>query len=587
MGIHNRIPLLLLLLLLLLSVLAVRSEIAPKCGKRLLNVQGLITQGTDAYRSEYPWHVAIFNYREVKSTSMFTYICGGSIISPNFVLSAAHCVVNNEILDLWKKPELFYFRAGAHNIKNETDGYNYNVSEIIVHPKYNQETYNNDLALLRTIGDISFDDPSKVLPICLPPVKADRDATIQELLGKIGFVAGWGTTENETTSRILQTLKVNALSMDSCRSKVEEHNHKVLDLDVMFCARGEKPDTNVCTGDSGGGLVYFKNEVAHLRGIVSFAPRKQFPNGITGCDPNGAVGYTDVARYIDWIAEQQKHVTLRNLLNEANCGIDPHENTANETEKPIFNQYPWNALLEVYRDTDKQTPIFLCGGVLIHKRFVLTVGHCVTGIPKYYKLKSVRLGEFKLFSPEDTVDGQTIKHQSIDIKQIIHNPDFNRPRYSNNLALIELAYDADIRNPNIKLICLPSRVEYVQTNLPLTGWKRNRLVYPTLSRNMMNWTSTDECRSQYKEKGVELPESSDIVYGTFRDQPEKHCDNYRAGSALQYIKHSDGKRRYFLAGLMTFNFPACHSKSCQMFATTLSSGSWIQETVNKTVPFSG
>ncbi|XP_050091847.1 polyserase-2-like [Anopheles aquasalis] len=576
MAIHSRLP----LLLLLLSVLTVRSE-TLKCGKRLLNVQGLVRGGTDALPGDYPWHVGIFNYRRVKTSDMFTYICGGTIISPNFVLSAAHCVVSSARADLWKHPELFYFRAGAHNIKNETDGHNYNVSEIIVHPKFNHETFNNDIALLRSSGDISFDNPSKVFPICVPPAKADKGATIQELLGKKGFVVGWGTTEDEATSRILQQLEVSALSMDSCRSKVKEHNRKVLDWDVMFCARGEVSDTNVCTGDSGGGLIYFKNEIGYLRGIVSFAPREQLEDGSTGCDPNGVVGYTDVARYIDWIEEYKKIVALRNLLNEPNCGIDPHENTEIETEKPVFNQYPWNALLEVYRDTDKQTPIFYCGGVLIHKRFVLTVGHCVTGIPKHYTLKSVRLGEFKLFSPEDSVGDSKIKHQSIDIKQIIHNPKFNKPQYSNNLALIELVHDADTSKPNIKHICLPSRVEYVQTNIMLTGWKRNKQLYPTLSRNMMNWTSTDECRSQYKEKGVQLPESSDIVYGTFNDLPEKHCDNYGAGSALQYIKHSDGKRRYFLGGLMTFNFPACRSESCQMFATTLSSGSWIQETVNK------
>ncbi|XP_035788374.1 acrosin-like [Anopheles albimanus] len=586
MGIYSRLPLL-LLLLLLLSVLEFRSETIPKCGKRLKSLQGLIIKGSNAYPGEYPWHVAIFNLRRIKSTSKFTYICGGSIISPNFVLTAAHCVVDSTRTDLWKHPELFYFRAGAYNIKDETEGYKYNVSEIVVHPKFNKETYNNDIALMRSVGDISFVDPSKVLTICLPPVKTKKEATIQELLDKSGLVAGWGTTENETASSILQKLVVKVISQDSCLNKFESHNHKVLDWDVMFCAKGDVSDTNVCTGDSGGGLIYFESDIGYLRGIVSFAPREQFPDGSTGCDPNGAVGYTDVARYVDWIEEYKKQVALRNLLNEANCGIDPHESIAIETEKPIFNQYPWNALLEVYRQNDQQKPIFYCGGVLIHKRFVLTVGHCVTGIPKHYKLKSVRLGEYHLSTRDDTVDSQTIKHQSIDIKQIIHNPKFNNPRYSNNLALIELVHDADTSKPNIKHICLPSRVEYVQTNLTLTGWKRNNLVYPRLSRNMMNWTSTDDCRSQYKEKGVELPESSDIVYGAFSDLPEKHCDNYGAGSALQYIKHSDGKRRYFLAGLMTFNFPACRSKSCQMFATTLSSGTWIQEMVNRTAPFSG
>ncbi|XP_052873663.1 serine protease 53-like [Anopheles cruzii] len=547
------------------------------CGQRKLGAMGLIIKGTTTFVGEYPWHVALFRKGFARTAD---YICGGSIISPNFVLTAAHCIED-------PRPSQYLFRVGLHNLQNasDPDTVGYNVSEIIVHPEYDRRKFSSDIALLRSDGDISFADVSKVLPICL--WANDETGQLGELLDKAGYVAGWGFNENYTVSDVLQSAKLRVVDRDTCWRGLPEHNRFLLEHSGKLCARGWDEGVNVCSGDSGGGLYFVRDGVWYLRGIVSAAPRQEHDTGETSCNPMGYATYTDVAQFRAWIDAHQAIVNQRNLLNLEHCGDDRFEQVQDEHAKPLFQQYPWNVLLEFFQK-DRPTPHLLCGGVLIHRRFVLTVGHCVDGILRGYELRTVRLGEFNtrtaLDGDPNSPDTTTLSTQSIGIERIIINPRLNQPSYGNNLALLRLRHDADTRKPNVAPICLPSLVDYTQTNLTLTGWMREKFVFPELARDSMNLSSAAECRSQYAKVGVQLQSRAQdsFMFGVF-NAPKSgfRCKNYAAGSALQYIKFADRKARYFLAGLLTFNFPSCHQDGCEMFASITNAGSWIQDEVNK------
>uniref|UniRef100_A0A182FER1 Peptidase S1 domain-containing protein n=1 Tax=Anopheles albimanus TaxID=7167 RepID=A0A182FER1_ANOAL len=534
-----------------------------QCGTDLKNPLGI----TEAGEGVFPWHVTI-TYTSTGESSDHNFLCIGTIVSESMVVTAAHCVNDTS------NPARYRLIAGLKDQGSVEGEYSYNVSQIIRHPSFLQGTYNNDIALLLTDDEILFDPNKKVLPICLPREgKEEGKANAKQQLSKKGYATGWRMNENGTTGSSLQCGEVGELDAESCREQLLEYNHFLLYNDAVFCARAPKSrrNTSVCFSDQGGGLSVYNGDRWYLWGIASVA--SQNATDVTECDLNAIVGFTAVANYTRWIEDHQnvQRQTARNLLRDPTCGIYQNE-PRNESKYALSYQYPWNALLEL-----KNRAMFVCGGVLIHKRFVLTISHCLVGIPAHYTL-TVRLGAFNVSTPDDTSNDPSIAGQSIPVERVITDPNFNQTHYGNNLALVQLAYDADTTRANIKHICLPSLPDYLPTNLTLTGWLRNKDLFPTLQRDSIDIISAAECRSIYEKTDLQLPDTPDSIYGVLNGR-EKQCDNYNAGSALQYVKLSDQTARYFLAGLLMFNYPASCSDGCETFVTTGYNASWIYDEI--------
>ncbi|XP_050092357.1 serine protease 53-like [Anopheles aquasalis] len=563
-----------MLLLMLLNVLAdQRSAAATTCGTDLKNPMGI----TDPGEGVFPWHVTI-TYSYSGESSDHNFLCIGTIVSESMVVTAAHCVNDTS------NPARYRLIAGLKDQGSVQGEYSYNVAQIIRHPAYLQGTHNNDIALLLTDGDILFTANKKVLPICLPRKENEDDnATVKELFDKKGYATGWGMNEDGTTGSRLKCGEVGELDVDSCREQLLEHNHFLLYNDAVFCARApeNQKNTSVCFSDQGGGLSVYRGDRWYLWGIASVA--SQNTTDVTECDLNAIVGFTAVENYTKWIVDNQnvQKQTAANLLRDPNCGIYQNDKLDMESANVTSYQYPWNALLELKNEKDKT--MLVCGGVLIHKRFVLTISHCLVGIPEHHTL-TVRLGAYNVSTTNDTFNDPSAAGQLFPVERVITNPHFDKTHYDNNLALVQLKYDVDTTKPNIKHICLPSLPDYLPTNLTVTGWLRNQQHFPTLQRDSINNISAEECRSIYEKIQMELPDAPDTIYGSFNGR-EKHCDNYNAGSALQYVKLSDQKTRYFLAGLLQFNYPASCIDGCETFVTIGYNASWIYDVI-KALPAS-
>lgn len=130
--------------------------------------------GTEAIRNQFPYQVGFFVY-VVDGQS----VCGGSVLSSLFVLSAAHCFSSFESADLL---------AGIHNIITDTALYELEVfpSDIILHEQYNGATNLNDIALVRTNRrPITFSASIQPLPLA-PLSMASTDLT-----NVVATIAGW------------------------------------------------------------------------------------------------------------------------------------------------------------------------------------------------------------------------------------------------------------------------------------------------------------------------------------------------------------------------------------------------------------
>ncbi|GJQ73798.1 hypothetical protein Trydic_g18738 [Trypoxylus dichotomus] len=237
-----------------------------------------ITGGVPASQFEYP-HMALLGYKDKNSTK---WLCGGSIISEKFIITAAHCIITSS-------NKVKYVAVGAYSLSqlNSDDNVQkYDVKETYVHREYNVIDYYNDIALIEINGTISFD--FRIRPACL---HNSRD------LPEMFMITGWGSLESGgQTSNILQKATVVRVNHEIC-TRIYGNRRRLpngVKENLQICARGSGNQlADTCQGDSGGPL-QVKMPLLNIYtvvGITSFGIRC----GIT------ASVYTRVSNYVPWV----------------------------------------------------------------------------------------------------------------------------------------------------------------------------------------------------------------------------------------------------------------------------------------------
>ncbi|XP_055528973.1 phenoloxidase-activating factor 2-like [Wyeomyia smithii] len=262
------------------------------CGARNPEGLGFRITGNRNGESEYgefPWMLAIL--REDNA-----YECGGSLITPNVVLTAAHCIMN-------KPKKKFLVRAGEWDTqtKNELHPHqNRRVREVITHNQFHQGSLANDVGLL--ILEQPFDLAENIQPVCLPPKNFNFD-------GSSCFASGWGRNifgKGGKYQVILKKVQLSFVPHYQCQSamRTTRLGERFRLHQSFICAGGEK-GADTCRGDGGSPLVCQIPGAStnyYQAGIVAW--------GI-GCGEQGIPGvYANVAMFRDWIDQQ---LTQRNV----------------------------------------------------------------------------------------------------------------------------------------------------------------------------------------------------------------------------------------------------------------------------------
>ena len=252
----------------------------PKCGERQRlqkhSRQKRIVGGKDALPNSWPWQVELL----INGTQHW---CGGSIIHPRWISTAAHCVHRSTSSG---RTEI---RLGEHNSK-KLEGYEEIIQSdrVLIHPGYVQATNftpgDYDFALLRLERPATF--YKRVGAVCLP----DEDTTIGDDDGRNCFVTGWGhTIEQGKYSDVLQENRVPMVSKEVCNQNA---SYDGTITERFICAGYEK--ANACQGDSGGPLVCQDGAGKWvLIGVVSW--------GIGCARPYKYGVYSDVRRFLSFI----------------------------------------------------------------------------------------------------------------------------------------------------------------------------------------------------------------------------------------------------------------------------------------------
>ncbi|MFE5814494.1 S1 family peptidase [Streptomyces sp. NPDC056479] len=223
-----------------------------------------IVGGSTTTTTAYPFMMQITD----ASQNQF---CGGTLVSATKVVTAAHCMVGESTSSVRV--------VGGRTYLNGTNGTVSRVSDIWIHPDYQDVTEGNDVAVLTLSTSMSYTPASYV----------DSSDTGVYAAGTTARILGWGTTSsNGSSSNQLRTATVPTVSNSSCSSS---YGSDFIASD-MVCAGKTSGGVDTCQGDSGGPLLIG----GVLAGITSWGE---------GCAQAGYPGvYTRLTTFSDEVTEQ-------------------------------------------------------------------------------------------------------------------------------------------------------------------------------------------------------------------------------------------------------------------------------------------
>lgn len=238
------------------------------------SIQTRIVGGYGAESGAWPWQIAVLDGKK-------ELICGGTMISSEFVLTAAHCVKNK-----------MHIVAGEFNlVEKEGHEQERRVSKSFKHPQYNKNNVDNDIALLKLESPLEL--TPRVSPACLPEQS-------EELKPKLNAtILGWGAVSYHRQpdgkpqverDDMLYEAVVPVVDFKDCKNSygdyLKGHHH-------VICAGYKEGGIDSCAGDSGGPLLVARNNKWYVYGVTSFGDE---------CGKEGKYGiYSKTSAYVDWI----------------------------------------------------------------------------------------------------------------------------------------------------------------------------------------------------------------------------------------------------------------------------------------------
>ncbi|XP_075891686.1 transmembrane protease serine 9-like [Nelusetta ayraudi] len=438
------------------------------CGITPLNTR--IVGGEDAPAGSWPWQASLQRFGG--------HVCGGSLINSEWVMSAAHCF-SSPATSGWQ------ISLGRDNLQGSNPNeVSRSVSTIILHPDYDSNTNDNDMALLRLSSPVTFTD--YIRPVCL----AASDSVFNN--GTDSWVTGWGAVDEGVSlpfPETLQEVEVPVLGNRQCNCL----NGVGTITGNMICAGLLAGGKDSCQGDSGGPMVSKQGNIWIQSGVVSFG---------YGCARPGLPGvYARLSSYQSWIdshiisdkpgfvrftssgpdadsshtcpglpepdipsptssstttSEPTAAPSLPSTASSAElCGITPLNTRIVGGEDAPAGSWPWQASLQRFGG-------HVCGGSLINSEWVMSAAHCFS---------SPATSGWQISLGRDNLQGSNPNEVSRSVSTIILHPDYDSNTNDNDMALLRLSSPVTFTD-YIRPVCLAASDSVFNNGSDswVTGW---------------------------------------------------------------------------------------------------------------------
>jgi transmembrane serine protease 2 len=187
------------------------------CSPNDVNINSRIVGGETAASHSWGWAVSLrITYNQ--------HFCGGAILSPYYILTAAHCVEDSSMPYTDLK-----VAVGTDTLYDDV-GQRVSVSKIIIHPRWNSITKENDIAILKLKKVISFKDRN-IAKICLPSVNSSTETSFPMTSSSLVAI-GWGyaTTSGSASNSLRQ------VTLESVRNEASKCSASINNVKLQFCA---------------------------------------------------------------------------------------------------------------------------------------------------------------------------------------------------------------------------------------------------------------------------------------------------------------------------------------------------------------
>ena len=264
-----------------------------------------------------PWQVGLMIFTSDDTSS--PKLCGGVLIHPRWVLTAAHCLANKTATLAMVGSRNYY--EGFFN----GEGQRLSVEKSIVHERYRPNTESrpplHDIALLKLGSDVVLGpdvSPARIPKRNSSPLSNDTDSILSNDTDSIlsndtdsilsndtdseMMISGWGANEKTHTSQEhLHCARVPLVSLQDCQSKYQQLGVSGI-RSSHVCAGYPSGGVGPCNGDSGGGLVQRRSDGnSTVIGIISWS---------LGCGKNHGV-YTSVEKHRSWILTNVPELAIK------------------------------------------------------------------------------------------------------------------------------------------------------------------------------------------------------------------------------------------------------------------------------------
>ncbi|CAL8323314.1 unnamed protein product [Lota lota] len=460
--------------------------------------------------------------------------CGGAIIAPLWVITAAHCFLRFKDASSW------IVMAGKHDLDNSNESFQQlvGVSKIVSHQGYSMRTKEFDVALLKLREPLQYNQYVRPIEIWMRPLHPPMRCSI----------TGWGSTrENGPRVNLLQEVNVTLMPLDNCT-----HFYKGRIQPSMLCAGESEGGVDACQGDSGGPLSCYTGERYQLGGLVSWG---------VGCGRVHKPGvYTKLQDHADWIANAMTRVLSCGKAETPPCRLGSLPATLSDvggevraggvTEACPYS-WPWQVSLQ-------SEGRHYCSGTLINRRWVLAAHHC-----------NAKMGDMVVLGVHDL---RFMASQSVPVDEVFEQAQDSSFPPNNDLSLIRLGEPAR-SGDSVFPVCLPDDDIEVDDSWTCvtTGWGQTKTlekVSPhSLHQARVSLVNLTACRSIWGEdliKDTHLCTHPAAAVSCMGD----------AGAPLVCQKHG----LYFLFGVVTWGSRHCDLIKPAVFTSIADVRLWIKDT---------